>query len=197
MLKLTTVPIVKKLYPIKIESPKVRLLKLISLIWFSISLNSCSTYPRLLSFPFDSNGRSLNSRASELNPQISAQYVTFVSDRNGSQDVYLFDAKNRRLIDLPSLNSFDEIAYSPSISEDGRYLVFMAIKAGKSGLFLYDRTTQQKRPLITGLNKEIRNPVISSNGSRIAFEIANNGQWDIVVTDIRGKPLNPSLNLLD
>ncbi len=172
------------------------MVKIVSLILISLTLSSCSGYPRLLSFPFDSSGRSLNSRASELNPQISAQYITFVSDRNGSQDVYLFDAKSRRLIDLPNLNSFDEVAYSPSISEDGRYLVFMAIKEGKSGLFLYDRTTQQKRPLITGLKKEIRNPVISSNGERIAFEIANNGQWDIVVTDIRGKPINLSVNLL-
>lgn len=172
------------------------MVKIVSLILISFTLSSCSGYPRLLSFPFDSSGRSLNSRASELNPQISAQYITFVSDRNGSQDVYLFDAKSRRLIDLPNLNSLDEVAYSPSISEDGRYLVFMAIKEGKSGLLLYDRTTQQKRPLITGLKKEIRNPVISSNGERIAFEIANNGQWDIVVTDIRGKPINLSVNLL-
>lgn len=172
------------------------MVKIVSLILISFTLSSCSGYPRLLSFPFDSSGRSLNSRASELNPQISAQYITFVSDRNGSQDVYLFDAKSRRLIDLPNLNSFDEVAYSPSISEDGRYLVFMAIKEGKSVLFLYDRTTQQKRPLITELKKEIRNPVISSNGERIAFEIANNGQWDIVVTDIRGKPINLSVNLL-
>lgn len=174
---------------------RVKLVNLICLIFISLTLNSCGNYPRLLSFPFDNNGRSLNSLASELNPQISAQYITFISDRNGSQDVYLFDAKNRRLIDLPNLNSFDEVAYSPSISEDGRYLVFMAIIQGKSGLYLYDRTTQQKRPLITGLKQEIRNPIISSNGERIAFEIANNGQWDIVVTDIRGNPLNSGINL--
>ncbi len=171
--------------------------KLLSIFVLSFTLGGCTAYPRLLSFPFDNNGRGLNSRAAELNPHISAQYITFVSDRNGSQDVYLFDAKNRRLIDLPNLNSFDEVAYSPSISEDGRYLVFMAIKDGQSGLFLYDRTTQQKRPLVTGLRKQIRNPVISGNGERIAFEIANNGQWDIVVTDIRGKPINPAINLLN
>lgn len=175
----------------------MKILKFLGFILITFTLSSCSSYPRLLNFPFDNSGRGLNSRAGELNPHISAQYITFVSDRNGSQDVYLFDARNRRLIDLPNLNSFDEVAYSPSISEDGRYLVFMAIKQGQSGLFLYDRTTQQKRPLIAGLKKEIRSPMISSNGERIAFEIANNGQWDIVVTDIRGKPINPAINLLN
>lgn len=160
-------------------------------------LNSCSNYPRLLSFPFADNNRSFNTRSAELNPYIAGSYITFVSDRNGSQDVYLFDAKTRRLIDLPGLNSLNEVALSPSISEDGRYLVFLVIAGNKSGLYLYDRTTQQKRPLITNINKEIKNPMISSNGEKITFEIANNGQWDIAITDIRGNPLNFDRNLLE
>ncbi len=38
--------------------------------------------------------------------------------------------------------------------------------------------------------------MISSNGEKIAFEIANNGQWDIVVADIKGNALNIPGNLL-
>lgn len=174
----------------------MKLFPLINIFVCAFFLNSCSNYPRLLSFPFSDNNRSFNSRSSELNPFISGQYITFISDRNGSQDVFLFDAKNRRLIDVPGLNSLEEIASNPSISEDGRYLVFTAVTQGKSGIFLYDRTTQQKRPLITQIRNEIRNPMISSNGERITFEIANNGQWDVVVTDIRGNVLNIPGNLL-
>lgn len=160
-------------------------------------LASCSSYPRFLNFPFDANGRGFNSRASELNPQIAAQYIVFISDRNNSEDVYLFDAKNRRLIDLPGLNSLDEIASNPSISEDGRYLVFAANRQGKSGIFLYDRTTQQKRLLTGNIQNQVRNPMISADGKRITFEIVNNGQWDIVITDIRGKPLNITGNTIN
>lgn len=156
----------------------------------SFCLSSCSNYPRLLNFPFSDNNRSFNTRSAEFNPSISGEYITFVSDRNGSQDIYLFDARNRRLIDLPGLNAFDEVASNPSISEDGRYLVFSILAEGKSGLYLYDRTTQQKRLLIPQTKQEIRNPTISSNGEKIAFEIARNGQWDIVVTDIRGNVLD-------
>ena len=166
------------------------------IIFLIILLTSCSNYPRLLSFPFSDNNRSFNTRSAELSPYIAGSYITFVSDRNGSQDVYLFDAKTRKLIDLPGLNSLNEVALSPSISEDGRYLVFLIIAGNKSGLYLYDRTTQQKRPLITNIDKEIKNPMISSNGEKITFEIANNGQWDIAITDIRGKPLNVEQNLL-
>lgn len=174
----------------------MKLFPLINIFICGFFLTSCGNYPRLLSFPFSDNNRSFNSRSSELNPSISGEYITFVSDRNGSQDVFLFDAKNRRLIDLPGLNSIEEIASNPSISEDGRYLVFTALTQGKSGLFLYDRTTQQKRPLITQLKNEIRNPMISSNGERITFEVAKNGQWDVIVTDIRGNPLSIQGNLL-
>jgi Tol biopolymer transport system component len=177
-------------YPLKLSTFSGKISPKAYLLLLMFFLSSCSNYPRLLTFPFSDNTKSFNSRSSELNPHIAGQYITFVSDRNGSQDVYLFDAKNRRLIDLPGLNAINEVALNPSISEDGRYLVFAVATQGKSGLFLYDRTTQQKRPLITEETREIRNPMISSNGEKITFEVANNGQWDIVVTDIRGNPLN-------
>lgn len=174
----------------------MKLFPFVNIVLCGFLLTSCSNYPRLLSFPFADNNRSFNSRSSELNPSISGQYITFTSDRNSSQDVFLFDAKNRRLIDLPGLNSLEEIASNPSISEDGRYLLFTSLVQGKLTLFLYDRTTQQKRPLITQLKNDIRNPMISSNGERITFEVANNGQWDIVVTDIKGKVLDIPTNVL-
>lgn len=167
-------------------------------LWLSLTslVSSCNGYPRILNFPFHPNGRSFNSRASELNPQIASEYIVFISDRNNSQDVYLFDAKNRRLIDLPGLNSLDEISSNPSVSENGRYIVFNSIRQGKSGIFLYDRTTQQKRLLTGNVQNEVRNPMISADGTKIVFEIAKNGQWDIAVVDIRGKPLQiPGNNL--
>ena len=161
----------------------------ISVLAITSLLSSCSSYPRLLNFPFDPGGRSLNSLASELTPQIASQYIVFVSDRNGSQDVYLYDAKNRRLIDLPGINSLNEIASHPSISEDGRYIVFTASRQGRSGIYLYDRETQQKRNLTANIQAEVRNPTISADGSAIAFEVATDGQWDIWVYDRSGRPL--------
>jgi Tol biopolymer transport system component len=152
-------------------------------------LSGCSGYPRLLSFPYDAGGRSLNSRGADVEPQMSSPYLVFISDRKGSPDVYLFDAQARRLIDLPGLNSLDEIAAHPSISEDGRYIVYAGSRQGKTNIFLFDRETLQKRNLTENLAADLRNPVINASGTKIAYQIARNGQWDIRICDLQGNPL--------
>jgi hypothetical protein len=104
-------------------------------------LTSCTSSASLLDFPFDPAGRSLNSPASELTPQAAGRYIVFVSDRRGSQDVYLYDTTDRRLIDLPGLNSLNAIASHPAISQDGKTIVFAASREGRSGIYLYNRET--------------------------------------------------------
>lgn len=153
-------------------------------------LSSCTSYPRLLNYPFDPGGRSLNSAAEELSPQISGRYIVFTSDRRGSQDVYLFDMLDGRLIDLPGLNAFDTIASDPAISQNGNYIVFAASRQGRLAIFLYDRETRQLRNLTANLQAEVRHPTISADGNTIAFESSANGQWDILVYDRFGQPLN-------
>ncbi|MEA5618891.1 Tol biopolymer transporter periplasmic protein [Cronbergia sp. UHCC 0137] len=170
---------------------RIRSYKL-SIILFLCSslLTGCFGYPRLLNYPFDGGGRSLNSLASDLNPQISGRYIVFNTDRRGSQDVYMFDTLTRNLVDLPGLNAFDAIATHPSASENGRFVVFVASRQGRSAVFLYDRDTRQSRNLTGDLQAEVRNPTISADGSRIAFEYTNNGQWDILIYDRFGQRLN-------
>ncbi len=163
---------------------------LLSAIALAGLLNGCGGYPRLLSYPFDPGGRSLNSPASDLTPQIAGRYIVFTSDRFGGQDVYLFDAVSRNLINLPGLNSFDAIASNPDVSENGRYIVFTGSRQGREGIFLYDRETNQSRNLTANLQAEVRNPTISADGNSIAFESSANGQWDILVYNRFGQPLN-------
>jgi Tol biopolymer transport system component len=156
-------------------------------------LTSCTGGMRLLEFPFDPAGRSLNSLQSELMPNVAGRYIVFVSDRRGSQDVYLYDAYERRLVDLPGLNSLDAIASHPAVSDDGRTIVFAATRQGRSGIYLYNWNTGQLRNLTANLQAEVRNPTISADGSTIAFESSENGQWDIAVYDRSGKPLDLSI----
>lgn len=152
-------------------------------------ISACGS-PRILTYPFDSGGRSLNSGASELDPHISNRYIVYTSDRRGSQDVYMFDRLNRNLINLPQLNSFDAIANHPSVSQDGRFIVFAASRQGRSNIFLFDKETGQSRNLTGNLQAEVRNPTISADGNRIAFEYTLNGQWDVLVYDRFGRRLN-------
>jgi Tol biopolymer transport system component len=153
-------------------------------------LTSCTSGVRLLDFPFDPGGRSLNSSALELTPQVSGRYIVFVSDRRGSPDVFLYDANTRNLIDLPGLNSLDAIASRPSVTEDGSLIIFSAVSQGRSGIYLYNRQTLQLRNLTQNVQAEVRNPTISADGSTIAFESSQNGRWEIVVCDRSGKPLD-------
>lgn len=154
-------------------------------------LNGCVGYPRVLNFGFDQSGRSLNSPASELEPAIASRYIVFMSDRNGSQDIYLYDAQERRLSSLPDLNSFDMIASHPSISEDGRYVVFAASRRGrKTDIYLYDRETKVTRNLTENLPAEVRNPTLSADGTTIAFETSEDGHWDIAIYDRSGEPVS-------
>ena len=153
-------------------------------ILISSIVTGCTGYPRYLNFPFNGGGKGLNSRASDLHPQVTSTYIVFISDRNGSQDVYLFDAQQRQLISLPGLNSLDEVASHPSISEDGRYVVFAGSRQGKTNIYVYDRQTEQKRNITDNLQAEVRNPIINAEGNLIAFEVANDGQWDIIIYDL-------------
>ena len=169
---------------------QIHRLKIISAIAVASILNSCVGYPRLVNYPFVSGGQGLNSPAAELTPQVTQEYIVFSSDRRGRQDIYLYDKINRKLVDLPGLNSLDMLATDPAISANGRYIVFAGTRQGKSNIILYDRETNQLRNLTTNLQSDVRNPTISADGRIIAFESSANGQWDIVVYNRDGNPLN-------
>ncbi len=141
------------------------------------------SYPHLMTLPYDSAGRSLNSPYTEHEPQVVGDYMVFISDRNGSQDVYLYDLVSRNLVDLPGLNSVDSVASHPSVSTNGRYMVFAASHAGDVDIYRYDRQVRRLQNLTADLAAEVRNPTISGDGNVIAFESNANGQWDIVVVD--------------
>lgn len=109
--------------------------------------------------------------------------MVLISDRNGSQDVYLYDLVNRKLLDLPGLNSVDSVASHPGVSADGRYIVFAASHSGEVDIYRYDRQVRRLQNLTANLDAEVRNPTISGDGNKIAFESNANGQWDIVLYD--------------
>lgn len=151
-------------------------------------LNGCAG-AQLLPFPFDPGGRSLNSPFSDVSPRIAGRYIVFASDRRGSQDIYLYDTIEQRLLDLPGLNSLDLMASSPAISDNGRYIVFAGSRQGITGIYLYDRDFRQLRNLTENIRAEVRNPTISADGATIAFESNARGQWDILLYSRAGQPL--------
>ncbi len=143
----------------------------------------------LVNFPYDPNGRSLNSPFADLTPRVSGRYIAFVSDRRGSQDIFLYDINARMLVDLPGLNAIDLVAATPCLSENGQYIAFHGIREGRSGIFLYDRNTRQLRNLTENIKAAVRNPSITADGNTIAFESSARGRWDIVLVDRSGQKI--------
>ncbi len=151
-------------------------------------LSGCG--PRLINFPYDPGGRSLNSPFADLQPRTSGRFIVFASDRRGSQDIFLYDTVTRTLNDLPGLNALDMIAANPAVSENGRFIVFGGNRDGRSGIYLYDRETRQLRNLTDNLKTDVRHPSISADGNIIAFQASTGGQWDILLVNRSGQPLN-------
>ena len=152
------------------------------------ALSGCS--PQLVNFPFDPGGHSLNSNFADLQPRLSGRYLVFVSDRTGSQNLYLYDTSAHSLLELPGLNAIDMIVSSPGLSANSRLLVFAGSREGRSSIYLYDRETRQLRNLTENLKAEVRNPTITADGNTIAFESSANGQWDILLYNRDGQPLS-------
>ena len=154
-------------------------------------------------------------------PSLSAngRYVTFESDsdnlvtgdHNGTSDIFMFDTQTQ-LTTLVSVNpnntQGNNASYSPSISDDGRFIAFQSLAtnlvAGDTNLstdvFVHDNLTADTFRVSVSSNKTQGNmgsfaPSISANGRIIGFEsnasnlVANdtNGKRDVFVYDKTAK----------
>lgn len=127
----------------------------------------------------------LDSQYNDEQPALSAdgRYVAFVSNRNGTRAILMYDLKQRSFVNLPHLNRRDAIAESPSLSYSGRYIAYVASDSAHPEIAVYDRATQQSQALTPGYRGWFRNPSISPDGRYVAFESGTRGQWDIEVFD--------------
>ncbi|MEB3830568.1 hypothetical protein LKK83_24145 [Phormidium sp. CCY1219] len=139
---------------------------------------------------------SINSRYTDEQPALSAngRFLAFVSNRNGSRNIWLYDMQQRQFVELPRLNRTEAIAESPSVSNTARYIVYLSANQGRPALAIYDRITRGSQVLYQAYQGWLRNPQISPDGRYVVFESGNRGQWDIEVLD-RGP--NIELDRLD
>lgn len=166
----------KKVTPIFLLQRWIRLSLFLSIAGLLVS---CSPGDRLIGSP------ALNSRYTDEQPTLSGngRFLGFVSNRNGSRNVLVYDLQQQQLIPLPRLNRRETIAESPSLSYTGRYIVYVASDQGKPIIVLYDRATQQSQAVSQWYLGWVRNPSISPDGRYIVFESSSRGQWDIEVLD--------------
>jgi Tol biopolymer transport system component len=128
---------------------------------------------------------SLNSRYTEEQPALSGngRFLAFVSNRNGNQQLLVFDLERQQFIGTPGINRSETIAESPSLSYTGRYIAYLTSDQGRPVVALYDRATQQSQIVTPTYRGWIRKPNISPDGRYVVFETASRGQWDVEVLD--------------
>ncbi|NES99323.1 MAG: TolB family protein [Sphaerospermopsis sp. SIO1G2] len=128
---------------------------------------------------------SLNSRYTEEQPALSGngRFLAFVSNRNGNQQLLLYDLETESFIPTPGLNRRETIAESPSLSYTGRYICYLTSDQGRQVIALYDRALQKSQVITPAYPSWIRNPDISADGRYVVFESARRGRWDIEVLD--------------
>jgi hypothetical protein len=134
----------------------------------------------------------------------------------GGWDVFLYDARARKLLDLPNLNTRDD-EREVALSGDGRYLAFLSHRAGGpspspltlspggcgvgvwgtgvSDIFLYDRAAKGLVSL-PGLNTPARelSPALSGDGRLLAFvsdRPGGRGGKDVYLYDRQKRALVP------
>ncbi|MCI0461210.1 MAG: hypothetical protein L0Z62_30045 [Gemmataceae bacterium] len=142
----------------------------------------------------------------ERMPAFSAdgRFLAFTSNAKGGaglSDIYLYDVKEDRLIELPGLNS-PHLEITPSLSGDGRLLAFASDRPGGKGgrdVYLYDR--DEKRLLdLPGLNSVAseQTPWLSQDGRYLAFvseRSAGAGERDVFLYDRESRKLLPTPGL--
>jgi Tol biopolymer transport system component len=127
----------------------------------------------------------LNSRYNDEQPALSGdgRWLALVSNRQGTNQILLYDIQQKRFQELPGLNRNQTLVESPSLSLTARYVVYITNIQGRPDIALYDRLTKRSELLTLGYRSWVRNPSVSPDGRYVVFETARRGQWDIEVLD--------------
>ena len=125
-----------------------------------------------------------------LHGPVPGRFIVFYSDRPGGQgdyDIYLYDRSAGSLVALPGLNSAAMDA-DPSLTPDGRYIVFSSLRTGTSQICLYDRASSALVPLPNLASAvDQYSPCITPDGQLIAFSTqTDHVDFDDVVLYDRG-----------
>ena len=120
------------------------------------------------------------------NAQARVQALSFISEHEGTADLYLIDetGQNLRKIDTNNANKGGEHAWSP----DGHFLAYVSSEIGKTAIHVIDLRRKESRRLTDhpSLN---HSPVWSPNGKWIGFVSDRNGDRQIYRINADGSNL--------
>jgi len=120
----------------------------------------------------------ISSTRRESAPQYSADggEIVFVSDRSGSEELWVTDQEGQRASKLTSLGG--QGVGSPRWSPDGRWIVFDATAGDHPGIYVIGAGGGAVRRITSNRMSAVR-PSWSRNGKWIYFGSDESGEWEV------------------
>jgi TolB protein len=109
--------------------------------------------------------------------------IVFESNRSGGSDIWIANADGSADRNLTPGSKASDM--SPSLSPDGKRIVFSRADGGRSRLWVMNVDGSGQRRLGTWPGSATH-PVWSPAGDRVAFASLNEGRWDLFVTTLAG-----------
>lgn len=115
--------------------------------------------------------------------------ITFASTRDPHDEIYIIDENGALGSEVKITDRMDKVAYEPSFSPDGQWIVFESHQLDKeeNGIITKYKTDGSSTYIeLTISNDDCRQPNWSPLGDKILYQKFVNGQWDIWVMDTLG-----------
>ena len=119
----------------------------------------------------------------------SLNSIVFSSDREPHDEIYSVPENGTSGDETRITNRIDSVAYEPTYSPDGQYIVFESHKLDeeKNGVITkYKRDGSSGYVNLTTIGKDCKQPNWSPKGDKILYQKEENGQWDIWIMNLDG-----------
>ena len=112
--------------------------------------------------------------------------IAFVSDRQGTPQIYIMDSDGRNPRRLTFQSSYSA---TPAWSPDGRWIAYgVRTEAAQFDLYLIDPTGEVNIPLVVHRGND-QSPSWSPDGRKVVFSSSRRGRSDLYVIDVNSRRL--------
>jgi TolB protein len=108
--------------------------------------------------------------------------IVYVSRAGGSQDVWIMDQNGKNNIQLTTVETRAD--RYPTVSPDGRYIVFVSTRTGNSNLYRLELETGDQVQLTRGISDEF--PAISADGKWVIYTATGSTNFRLWKVSIDG-----------
>ena len=118
-------------------------------------------------------------QGSHREPSLSGQWLAFIANKNGRDQVELVDVERQRPVPLPGLNRPDALPLSVGVDGAGERLTVVRQVAGRTELVLYRRGLLSTEIIPMAPAGVPRRAALRADGRELAVEVSRDGRVDV------------------